>query len=136
MEEKSDKTFEMLVKQALEGKQSDFEFVRNLAGLKVLNIYIRGMRKVVKSFKTTRDAMMRLYMKQVEQGKQDIELTFAVMQFTRCIEYYSKELAIAKDMRKEYKTYVMSGHLLDTLFGYTRPDSDLVDFRKLPVKWF
>jgi hypothetical protein len=45
-------------------------------------------------------------------------------------------LNIAKDMLDEYKMYVWSGHLWDTLMGNDRKEEDMVDYRTLPVKWF
>ena len=136
MADERDAAFEALLIQALDGKHSDFEFVRNLTGLRILNVYIRGMRKIVRSFKETQNAIVSVYLSQVEKGIQDIGVIMAIKQFGVCTEYYQKELEIAKDMRKEYRTYVMSGHILDTLLGYTRPDNELVDYRKLPFKLF
>jgi hypothetical protein len=43
---------------------------------------------------------------------------------------------LAYDMIAEYKAYVFGGHIWDTLVGNIRKDEDLVDYRKLPTRWF
>jgi len=130
------KFFAELVKKALEGKQSNFEFIRSYDMLKVARLYRKGTAKVCKVFKGLVKSILDAYAKSIFTDEQKIEALMSAKQFEVCAEYYKKEHAIAKDMISEYKTYVMSGHILDTLLGGYRPDIECVDYRKLPLKWF
>ena len=130
------KFFEELVKKALEGKQSDFEFIRSYDMLKVARLYKSGTKKVIKLFKGLIKDLINQYNNQVLDGKQLIETIMAIKQFEKCRDYYKQETAIAKDMISEFKTYVFSGHILQTILGGVRPDFECVDYRKLPIKLF
>ena len=130
------KFFGELVKKALEGKQSNFEFIRSYEMLKVAQLYRTGTKKVFKVFKSLRKALLEAYAKDVITDTQKIEMLMSIKQFEICYAYYKKEHAIAKDMISEYKTYVFSGHILNTMFGGYRPDNECVDYRKLPWKLF
>ena len=130
------KFFGELVKKALEGKQSNFEFIRSYEMLKVARLYRTGTKKVYKVFKDLHKALLEAYAKDVVTDSQKLEVLMSIKQFEICFEYYKKENAIAKDMISEYKTYVFSGHILDTMLGGYRPDSECVDYRKLPLKLF
>lgn len=133
---KPDEFFEVLIQRALEGKQSDFEFIRNYRMLKVARLYKKGVRKVSRLFESIRKSLLKQYQATINSGTQDIKTIMSIAQFEKCRDYYKKERAIAKDMISEYRTYVFSGHILDTLLGKIRPDNECVDFRKLPIKWF
>lgn len=133
---KPDEFFEVLVQRALEGKQSDFEFIRNYKMLRVAKLYKKGVRKVSRLFESIRKSLLKQYQATIKSGTQDIKVIMSITQFEKCRDYYKKERAIAKDMISEYRTYVFSGHILDTLLGKIRPDNECVDFRTLPIKWF
>ena len=133
---KPDEFFEVLIQRALEGKQSDFEFIRNYKMLRVARLYKKGVRKVSRLFESIRKSLLKQYQATINSGTQDIKVIMSIAQFEKCRDYYKKERAIAKDMISEYRTYVFSGHILDTLLGKIRPDNECVDFRKLPIKWF
>jgi len=128
--------FDLLVHKALEGKSSKFEFIRNYQMLQAVRLYKKGVKKVAKVFESIRKDLLKRYETEVTNGTQQIEMLMSVVQFEKCRDYYRKELAIAKDMIKEYRVYVESGHIIDTLLGRIRPDTECVDYRKLPIKWF
>lgn len=128
--------FAELVKKALTEDNSKFEFIRNLEMLRVAKLYRSSIRKVIKVFKNLVKSLTKEYADQISDDKQSLEVIMAIKQFDACLAYYKKELRIAKDMISEYKTYVFSGHILDTLFGSYRPDCECIDYRKLPWKLF
>lgn len=125
--------FTELVKKALTEDNSKFEFIRNLEMLRVARFYRSSIRKVIKIFKELIKGLTKEYADQISGDKQSLEVIMAIKQFDACLAYYKKELRIAKDMISEYKTYVFSGHILNTLFGGYRPDYECVDYRKLPL---
>ena len=131
------KFFGELVKKALTGEQSNFEFVRTKDMMHVASLYKRGTRKVYKVFDSLHKALVKQYGESILTDKQSLETMMAIKQFEVCRDYYKKESAIAKDMLKEYRTYVFSGHILAQLFfNGVRPDNECVDYRKLPWKLF
>ena len=131
------KVFEELVKKALKGKQSDFEFIRTYEMCKVARYYKISVKKVSKVFKTLYKKLMKTYAKDILTGEQKLEMLMSMKQFEICYRYYEKECEIAKDMLDEYYAYLTSGHIFDQLvMNGVRSDDDCVDYRKLSWKIF
>lgn len=129
--------FNELVKRALTDQNSKFEFVRNFEMLRTVRMYKAGAKKVSKVFSSLAKGIIAEYSGKISDDEQSLDILMALKQFETCRDYYKKEYDIAKDMLKEYRTYVFSGHILDQLFfNGVRPDNECVDYRKLPWKWF
>ena len=127
------KVFEELVKKALKGKQSDFEFIRTYEMCKVARYYKISVKRVSKTFKTLYKKLMKTYAKDILTGEQKLEMLMSMKQFEICYNYYRKECEIAKDMLQEYRSYLFSGHIFDQLvFNSVRSDDDCIDYRELP----
>ena len=131
------KVFEELVKKALEGKHSDFEFIRTYETCKVARYYKIGVKRVYKTFKTLYKKLMKTYAKDIMADEQKLEMLMSMKQFEICYDYYKKEYELAKDMLSEYCAYLTSGHIFDQLImNGIRSDDDCVDYIKLPWKIF
>ena len=127
------KVFGELVKKALKGKQSDFEFIRTYEMCKVARYYKISVKRVYKTFKTLYKKLMKTYAKDILAGEQKLEMLMSMKQFEICYNYYKKEYEIAKDMLHEYRSYLFSGHIFDQLvFNSVRSDDDCIDYRELP----
>ena len=127
------KVFEELVKKALKGKQSDFEFIRTYEMCKVARYYKISVKRVYKTFKTLYKKLMKTYAKDILIGEQKLEMLMSMKQFEVCYEYYKKEYELAKDMLSEYRAYLSSGHIFDQLvLNDVRSDDECVDYRELP----
>ena len=127
------KVFEELVKKALKGKQSDFEFIRTYEMCKTARYYKISVKKVSKVFKTLYKKLMKSYAKDIMADEQKLEMLMSMKQFEICYDYYKKEYELAKDMLSEYRAYLTSGHIFDQLvLNSARPDDECVDYRKLP----
>ena len=125
--------FGELVKKALGGKQSDFEFIRTYEMCKVARYYKISVKRVYKTFKTLYKKLMKTYAKDILTGEQKLEMLMSMKQFEICYNYYRKECEIAKDMLQEYRSYLFSGHIFDQLvFNSVRSDDDCIDYRELP----
>ena len=126
--------FGELVKKALKGKQSDFEFIRTYEVCKTARLYKSSVKRVFKAFKTLYKKLMKTYAKDILTGEQKLEMLMSMKQFEICYDYYKKECEIAKDMLSEYRSYLSSGHIFDQLvLNNVRPDDECVDYRKLPL---
>ena len=131
------KVFEELVKKALKGKQSDFEFIRTYEMCKVARYYKISVKKVSKVFKTLYKKLMKTYAKDIMTDEQKLEMLMSMKQFEICYDYYKKEYELAKDMLSEYHAYLSSGHIFDQLvMNGVRSEDDCVDYRKLSWKIF
>ena len=129
--------FSELVKKALKGKQSDFEFIRTYEMCKTARYYKISVKKVSKVFKTLYKKLMKTYAKDILTGEQKLEMLMSMKQFEICYNYYKKEYELAKDMLSEYHAYLSSGHIFDQLImNGVRSDDDCVDYRKLSWKIF
>ena len=126
------KVFGELVKKALKGKQSNFEFIRTYEMCKVARYYKVSVKRVSKAFKTLYKKLMKTYAKDIINDEQKLEMLMSMKQFEICYEYYKKEYELAKDMLSEYRAYLSSGHIFDQLvFNSVRPDDECVDYREL-----
>ena len=131
------KVFEELVKKALSGKQSDFEFIRTYEMCKTARFYKISVKRVSKVFKTLYKKLMKTYAKDIMADEQKLEMLMSMKQFEICCDYYKKEYELAKDMLSEYRAYLTSGHIFDQLVcNAIRSDDDCVDYRKLHWKIF
>ena len=127
------KVFEELVKKALKGKQSDFEFIRTYEMCKVARYYKISVKRVSKTFKTLYKKLMKTYAKDILADEQKLEMLMSMKQFEICYDYYKKEYELAKDMLSEYRAYLSSGHIFDQLvLNSVRSDDECVDYRELP----
>ena len=127
------KVFEELVKKALKGKQSDFEFIRTYEMCKVARYYKISVKRVSKTFKTLYKKLMKTYAKDIMADEQKLEMLMSMKQFEICYDYYKKEYELAKDMLSEYRAYLSSGHIFDQLvLNNIRSEDDCVDYRELP----
>ena len=126
------KVFEELVKKALKGKQSDFEFIKTYEMCKVAKYYKISVKRVYKTFKTLYKKLMKTYAKDILTGEQKLEMLMSMKQFEICYDYYKKEYELAKDMLSEYRAYLSSGHIFDQLvLNGVRSDDECVDYREL-----
>lgn len=132
----TDELFKDLVTKALEGKHSKFEFIRSYEMFQIAKMYRKGVKSVTKMFRNMEYELLCTYKKMIKSGKDDLTLVMAIKQFAACAQYYKEEHAITKDMISEFRCYVNSGHILQTLMGGIRPECECVDYRKLPLKLF
>ena len=132
-----EKFFEAVMKKALSGKHSDFEFIRTYEACETARLYKTSVKKVSKVFKTLYKKLMKTYAKDIMAGEQKLEMIMSIKQFKICYDYYKKEYELAKDMLSEYYVYLTNGHIFDQLvMNGVRSENDCIDYRKLLGKIF
>lgn len=132
-----EKFFEAVMKKALSGKHSDFEFIRTYEACKTARLYKISVKRLSKVFKNLYKELMKTYAKDIMTDEQKLEMLMSMKQFKICHDYFEKEREIAKDMLSEYHAYLTSGHIFDQLVcNAIRSEDDCVDYRKLPWKIF
>ena len=132
-----EKFFEAIMKKALSGKHSDFEFIRTYEACETARLYKISVKRLSKVFKNLYKKLMKTYAKDIMTDEQKLEMLMSMKQFKICHDYFEKEREIAKDMLDEYYAYLTSGHIFDQLImNGIRSDDDCVDYRKLPWKIF
>ena len=128
-----EKFFEAVMKKALSGKHSDFEFIRTYEACKTARLYKISVKRLSKVFKNLYKELMKSYAKDIMADEQKLEMLMSMKQFKICHDYFEKECEIAKDMLSEYHAYLTSGHIFDQLvMNGVRSEDDCVDYRKLP----
>ena len=128
-----EKFFEAVMKKALSGKHSDFEFIRTYEDCKTARLYKISVKRLSKVFKNLYKKLMKSYAKDIMTDEQKLEMLMSMKQFEICYHYYKKECEIAKDMLSEYRAYLSSGHIFDQLvLNDIRSDDECVDYRELP----
>ena len=137
MEEKRiDPLFAELITKALSGESTQFELISSLPMRNVTKDFLSGTKKIIKLFKSLVKNSEKAYSEQIKEGKQQLDLLLAHVQFKACLEFYEQEAATAKDMLKEYHAYVFGGNLMKTILGVPRAEKDMVDYRTLPWSLF
>ena len=132
-----EKFFEAVMKKALSGKHSDFEFIRTYEDCKTARRYKISVKRLSKVFKNLYKKLMKSYAKDIMTDEQKLEMLMSMKQFKICHDYFEKECEIAKDMLSEYHAYLTSGHIFDQLvMNSVRSEDDCVDYRKLSWKIF
>ena len=135
--EDQEKFFKAVVKKALSGKHSDFEFIRTYEDCKTARLYKSSVKRLSKVFKNLYKELMKTYAKDIMTDEQKLEMLMSMKQFEICYDYFEKEREIAKDMLSEYRAYLTSGHIFDQLImNSVRSEDDCVDYRKLSWKIF
>ena len=135
--EDQEKFFEAVVKKALSGKHSDFEFIRTYEACKTARLYKISVKRLSKVFKNLYKKLVKSYAKDIMTDEQKLEMLMSMKQFEICHAYFEKEREIAKDMLSEYHAYLTGGHIFDQLvMNGVRSEDDCVDYRKLHWKIF
>ena len=130
-EEESD-FYVALALVAMKGEHRKFEFIRCWEHRKIVRLYKKGLKIVIKRFKE----LKALNEKLIKAGKGSFTSLVLCRQFNICVKFYKKELHTINDMLSEYREYICSGHLLDTfVLPRLRTEDELVDYRTLPGVW-
>jgi len=121
---------QQLLKTALENNNSEFRFLAHYTEWQALAQFRLDLRKLLRGLGRLSRKLSKEYRKQISTMQMDAALLVALKQILHCYEFYKKEYETALDMSDEYINYVLSGHILDTLMGYSRPERDMYDSRK------
>ena len=128
------KLFAELTAFAMTGEHSKFEFITCLPMRSACRTYKRGLKRVIKIFKTLRDALIEAYSEAVYSGQiqpDDVETVTAIRNFDYCYKFYTKELNTVRDMLNEYHFYMWDGHnVIATYLGKHRSMLEMFDYRK------
>ena len=134
MEDNELQVAEQLIQRAKKGEHSEFEFIRSIEEYFAARTIKKTLRKVIKSFTTPRNNLYSAYIESIKAGTNNLNVILAFSELEQVIKFYEDEIWIISDMIDEYRVYVHSGHIIDTIIGNYRKEEDLVDFRK--VEWF
>lgn len=135
-EQERNNTMRELAEIALQGRATEFQLISTPLGYSATRSFAKGMKKTIEAFEQLVKASAEAYSEGIAAGKIDLGMLMAHCQYKTCADFFKTELETAKAMMKEYRMYVMSGHLLKTLIGCPRAQKDMVDYRTLPVRPF
>lgn len=127
----------ILIDRALKNEHTKFNYLRSLPELFAARQCKKALNDVIKSFNNTAKKVYLDYLDGIKNNTDRIDLLVSYKQINKCIDFYKKEAEITKDIIKEYKCYLKYGHLFKSVFlNYYRPNEDLMDWRKLPIRLF
>lgn len=123
--------FDLLCKQAEEGKHREFEYLGCMEELFRARDVKRSLRKTIRMFDRLAKACEKAYRELLDSGKDDVTLVVSMANCAKYARYYEDELKIVKGMIDEYHYYFLTpGKLVDNvLLGIYRPEEDMRDFR-------
>lgn len=119
-----------VVKRAQAGQHSKFDYIRNLNGLRGVARYFNGAARLKNGFKKVSQKVLSDYTKSISNKYTKVDPLITYNNLKVCEKFYEDEQSIAKEMIREYIAYLSSGHLIETLLGFDRPEDDLRDYRK------
>ncbi len=111
MEDNSLQIAEQLIQRAKKGESSEFEFIRSLEECFASHAVRKAVKKVVKSFTTSRNNLYNVYVSAVNAGTDNLDVILSISELERVIKFYENEIYIISDMIDEYISYVFSGHI-------------------------
>lgn len=130
--------FELLCKQAEEGKHREFEYLGCMEELFRARDVKRSLKKTIKMFDRLAKTCMKTYFELLDSDKDDVTLVVSMANCAKYARYYEEELRIVKNMINEYHYYFLTPiKLIDNvLLGIYRPEEDMRDFRYKQNKFF
>lgn len=127
---KSLAVLQIAIDHALKDPHTKFMYLHSIEEVIALNSWIRTIKKLVKGFKTIVKNSFDQYINLVDMGLTNLDTVLGLNELQACLKYYQDELAIGKDMKNEYFTYVLSGHILHTIIGRDRTEDEEYDHRQ------
>jgi hypothetical protein len=147
MKEKRDETYiaeESLIEsakntlnKALQGESTKFEFLECYDDLRQARAIKRAAGFLARYFRKAATVYMKTYTEDlVLKDEVSSNALLICKSMLTCSDFYANEAKIYRDMIKEYRCYLASGHLWKTLLlDFHRPEEDLIDWRELPFGW-
>ena len=120
-----------LVERAQSGVHSEFEYLRTLGEASVTIVAIKALKKVAKKFDYIGNKILKDYYSKAKlliTRPNSFDDLLMLAQIRECAKFYRDEVKILKECLKDYYYFVMDGNFITTLFGYVRPDEDLVRY--------
>lgn len=126
-----------LLAKAAKNDHSSFILLRSPAEYRAARQYYKATSSAAAEFRLIRRALIKEHCKALSAGSCDTEAILAAKNLEFAVKFYEDEAEIMHDMLKEYRTYLLSGHLISTvLLNAYRSDEDCVDYRTLPWRLF
>ena len=126
-----------LLARAAGNDHSSFILLRSLAERRAARQYYKATAAAAAEFRMIRRSLIKEHCKALLAGSCDIETILAAKNLELAIKFYEDEAEIIHDTLREYRAYLLSGHLLSTVLLNTyRSEEDCVDYRTLPWRLF
>lgn len=122
---------DQLIKQAEKGIHTKFEFIKNFEMWWATKVVKKSVYKVAKIFKTEAITSYNKYIKQLENGIDNLQLLVNYRQSMNWADFYFEEVNIYDNMLYEFKAFTFCRPLTVLemwLFGDQRREEDLVDY--------
>lgn len=119
-----------MVELAKQNKHFEFTLITSLEHLKNVKIYRSLLRGFLRGIKKAVRMILKEYKKNILTTDDTADCIMFISDAEICLKFYSEELVIIEDMIEEFRSYLWSGHFIDTyLFNRTRAEKDMIDMR-------
>lgn len=117
-----------VIDRAKRNDHSKFEYIRSMAGLRAVSVYFNSVAKMKNGFIDISVDVMKRYCADLVKGSSDVKALITYNELKLCEAFYEEEQEIAREMIREYISYVSSGHMIEFMMGYERPEEELKDY--------
>ena len=130
----------ILTKKAHTDSHDTFKFIASWSEYKATKQYLNILESIVQNATISRNTNLNKYLDKIKTFSNldgDLELLLIVKSSQVCIDYFTKEYELVKDLTSEFWYYVFSGHILDIfIFDRERSEEDMYDHRyyKMEIK--
>ena len=122
---KDGELFEALVKTVAKNEHSKAELIVSRQGLAAAKALSTALYKISGIFENLATKAYEKYLAEIEEPRMQLDAVHqlcAYKDFLACKRFYMIEKGIIDRIIYEYNVYVQSGHLMESLLGYTRTD--------------
>ena len=131
---KRQEMFLMLLQNAVESKPFQFEYIIDWHMRTICKLHLKGLKQIVTMFQIARKRAEIALGALIVMGQVDQESIRCCNNIRKALKYYTDEYNTIKDMLKEYRAYVIRGHILNTfVFNKPRTPFECFDYRKIKL---
>jgi hypothetical protein len=128
---KDGELFEALIRTVSKNEHSKAELIVSRQGLAAAKALSTALYKISSIFENLATKAYEKYLAEIDDPRMQLDAVHqlcAYKDFLACKRFYMIEKGIIDRIIYEYNVYVQSGHLLESLLGYTR--SDMRDYTR------
>ena len=119
---------EKLVTHAITGEATKFELLRSWQSYRYYKSLIKAYASILGGLTKGADRLYKSYCRDVTKGVGTTSKVTAYKQMLGVLSFYKNEISTISDMVKEYKLYLLDGHLINSFLGIYRSDQDLRNY--------
>lgn len=123
-----------LIERVEKGENIPFEYLSTFSAFLAARSLRTATEKIISGFEKEATRAYDKYLEGLKNKVDNLQLLVNHRFFKKCADFYKKDLSIIENCIEEYKYYVFSWHVVDTLLGIPRREEDMWDHRYVREK--